>query len=115
MAGQQYDQGSELYCMRARYYDPELGRFLSEDPIGISGGLNLYAYAGNDPVNVADPSGMAATTHIIVWGTGTDWCSTQWGCAPSGTTCAAGTDDGMTLQGMAAGSSDLIPMAPGNW
>jgi RHS repeat-associated protein len=57
MAGQQYDQGSELYYMRARYYDPELGRFLSEDPIGISGGLNLYAYAGNDPVNRSDPSG----------------------------------------------------------
>ncbi len=80
--------------MRARYYDPQLGRFLSEAPIGISGGLNLYAYAGNDPVNAADPSGMAATTHIIVWGSGTDWCSTQWGCAPSGTTCAASTADG---------------------
>lgn len=41
MAGQQYDQGSELYYMRARYYDPALGRFLSEDPIGIAGGLPL--------------------------------------------------------------------------
>ena len=59
MAGQQYDQGSGLYHMRARYYDPQLGRFLSEDPIGISGGLNLYAYAGNDPVNMWDPSGRA--------------------------------------------------------
>jgi hypothetical protein len=38
-----------------------LGRFLSEDPIGISGGLNLYAYAGNDPVNLWDPSGTSAT------------------------------------------------------
>ena len=51
LAGQPYDQGSRLYHMGARYYDPDLGRFLSEDPIGISGGLNLYAYAGNDPVN----------------------------------------------------------------
>ncbi len=42
----------------ARYYDPELGRFLSEDPIGITGGLNLYAYAGNDPVNRWDPTGL---------------------------------------------------------
>jgi len=58
LAGQPYDQGSRLYFMRARYYDPDLGRFLSEDPIGISGGLNLYAYAGNDPVNASDPSGM---------------------------------------------------------
>jgi RHS repeat-associated protein len=59
LAGQQYDQGSRLYYMRARYYDPQLGRFLSEDPIGISGGINLYAYAGNDPVNHYDPSGTA--------------------------------------------------------
>ncbi len=58
LAGQQYDQETGLYYMRARYYDPALGRFLSEDPIGIAGGLNLYAYAGNDPVNQWDPTGM---------------------------------------------------------
>ena len=44
--------------MRARYYDPALGRFLSEDPIGIADGLNLYAYAGNYPVNMWDPTGL---------------------------------------------------------
>jgi RHS repeat-associated protein len=58
LAGQQYDQEVGLYYMRARYYDPALGRFLSEDPIGIAGGLNLYAYAGNDPVNMWDPTGL---------------------------------------------------------
>nr|BFE72691.1 hypothetical protein GCM10020092_059920 [Actinoplanes digitatis] len=42
---------------RARYYDPELQRFISEDPIGPAGGLNLYAYAGNSPTNATDPSG----------------------------------------------------------
>jgi RHS repeat-associated protein len=57
MAGQQYDQGTRLYYMGARYYDPDLGRFISEDPIGIAGGHNLYAYANNDPVNSMDPSG----------------------------------------------------------
>jgi RHS repeat-associated protein len=46
-----------LYYMRARWYDSELGRFLSEDPIGITGGLNLYAFAGNDPINGRDPFG----------------------------------------------------------
>lgn len=57
MAGQVYDASAGLYYMGARFYDPDLGRFISEDPIGIAGGLNLYAYAGNDPVNAMDPSG----------------------------------------------------------
>jgi RHS repeat-associated protein len=59
MGGPQYEHGSRLEIIGARYYDPDLGRFLSEDPIGISGGLNLYAYAGNDPVNKADPTGTS--------------------------------------------------------
>jgi RHS repeat-associated protein len=46
-----------LYYMRARYYDPRVGRFLSEDPIGFVGGLNLYAYANGNPVAFVDPDG----------------------------------------------------------
>ncbi|MDP2585145.1 MAG: RHS repeat-associated core domain-containing protein, partial [Candidatus Palauibacterales bacterium] len=42
----------------ARSYDPELGRFISEDPLGLSAGINPYAYVGNSPVNGTDPSGM---------------------------------------------------------
>ncbi len=44
--------------MRARWYDPDLGRFLSEDPIGLAGGINYYLFAANDPINLADPSGL---------------------------------------------------------
>lgn len=40
------------------WYDPETGRWLSKDPIGIAGGLNLYAFCGNNPVNFVDPSGL---------------------------------------------------------
>lgn len=58
MGQQAYDQEIALYHMGARYYDPQLGRWLSEDPAGIAGGLNLYAYAGNDPVNRRDPTGL---------------------------------------------------------
>jgi RHS repeat-associated protein len=48
-----------FYYMRARYYDPEVGRFISEDPIGFEGGdVNLMAYVGNQPVNRIDPSGL---------------------------------------------------------
>jgi RHS repeat-associated protein len=42
---------------RARYYNPTTGRFLSEDPIGLAGGFNLYAYAQDSPTNRVDPSG----------------------------------------------------------
>jgi len=49
-----------FYYMRARYYDPEVGRFVSEDPIGFEGGdVNLYAYVGGNPILLFDPSGLA--------------------------------------------------------
>jgi len=50
-----------LYYMRARYYDPNVGRFISEDPLGFGGGdVNLLAYVRNNPVNAIDPLGLAA-------------------------------------------------------
>jgi hypothetical protein len=45
--------------MRARIYDPKLGRFLQPEPIGYDDGMNMYAYVGGDPVNMADPSGIS--------------------------------------------------------
>lgn len=54
----EYDSETGLYYNRARYYDPSLGRFISEDPIGLRGGINPYVYASNDPVNNLDPSGL---------------------------------------------------------
>lgn len=50
--------GGGLYWMTHRLYDAASGRFLSRDPIGQRGGVNLYAYAGGDPANRADPSGL---------------------------------------------------------
>ncbi|MBY0578584.1 MAG: hypothetical protein K2P57_06015 [Burkholderiales bacterium] len=47
-----------LYYYRARYYDPTIGRFLSEDPLGFAAGINFYAYVNNNPINANDPSGL---------------------------------------------------------
>ena len=49
-----------LQYNRDRYYNPALGRFISQDPIGQNGGLNTYAYAGGDPINAVDPTGDSA-------------------------------------------------------
>lgn len=49
---------TQLYYMRNRWYDPQTGRFASEDPIGLRGGLNAYAFANQDAVNGSDPSGL---------------------------------------------------------
>ncbi|MBI4237965.1 MAG: hypothetical protein HY696_06060 [Deltaproteobacteria bacterium] len=56
--GREWDAATGLYYYRARYYDPSLGRFLTEDPLGLaSGDANLYRYVGNNPVNWRDPNG----------------------------------------------------------
>lgn len=94
-----------LYYYRARYYDPQLKRFVSEDPIGLAGGdTNLYRYTYNNPVNFFDPSGLwvaqaiggtlgaiagavqAANTTPGGW-SGSNWQNIAWG---AGTGAVAG-------------------------
>jgi RHS repeat-associated protein len=90
-AGREYDAETQLYYDRARYLDPSVGRFISEDPIGLAGGMNLYAFVGNDPVNVSDPSGEKASAEVELCGgyqepfafaaehLGSGWLLTHWG------------------------------------
>ena len=49
---------SDLYYYRARYYNPRIGRFISEDPLQWFGGENFYAYVGNNPATDLDPFGL---------------------------------------------------------
>jgi len=53
------DPSRARYYYRARYYDPKIGRFISEDPIGFAGGPNRYLYAQANPASAVDPSGLS--------------------------------------------------------
>lgn len=55
--GREWDKETGLYYYRARYYDPMEGRFISKDPIGFKGGINLYNYVESNPINETDPFG----------------------------------------------------------
>ncbi len=56
--GQYFDAETGLHYNLHRYYDPATGRYISADPIGLQGGINLYAYVQNDPVDAVDPWGL---------------------------------------------------------
>lgn len=59
------DTETGLYLCTFRYYDPQTGRFLTRDPIGYGGGINLYGYTQNNPVNMADPLGTSAAVGAL--------------------------------------------------
>jgi RHS repeat-associated protein len=63
--------GAGLYYFRARWYDPQTGRWLSNDPIGISGGLNQYAFCADNPVMFLDPLGLF-WEHVDLYGSMSD-------------------------------------------
>ena len=92
--GEYYDEESGLIYLRNRYYDPEIERFITEDP--IQDGMNWYAYCGNNPVMFVDNSGLDAVvitsdnaagssgiyaghTSVIVQDKNGDWYYYYWG------------------------------------
>jgi RHS repeat-associated protein len=69
--GREFDSETGIYEYRHRYYDPSIGRFISEDPLHFGGGdLDVYVYVHSEPTNYVDPSG---TTRY--WG---NWCGPDW-------------------------------------
>jgi RHS repeat-associated protein len=85
--GERFDQATHLMVLNARFYDPVQQRFITEDPIGTGGGLNVFAYSNNDPINASDPSGMY-------------WC---------------GYDSLVCASNIAAGAGDKISLGLTNW
>ena len=67
LPGQQYDEESGLYYNRHRYYNPGLGRYITQDPIGLKGGLNPYTYPLN-PVMIIDPKGLCLEDACVLEG-----------------------------------------------
>ena len=62
----EFDTETNLYFYRARYYDPSVGRFLSEDPVRFNTrGLDFYVYVKNSPLGKVDPSGLATCDYYI--------------------------------------------------
>ncbi|SDU35258.1 RHS repeat-associated core domain-containing protein [Halopseudomonas salegens] len=60
--GQYEDEESGLHYNRHRYYDPALGRYVNQDPIGLLGGINVYDYSEGDPVLLFDPYGLTSSS-----------------------------------------------------
>lgn len=59
LPGQYYDKETGLHYNNRRYYDPDTGRYITSDPIGIDGGMNTYLYANANPVRFSDRTGLA--------------------------------------------------------
>jgi RHS repeat-associated protein len=95
--GRELDVESGIYYNRARYYDQTRGRFMSEDPVGLNGGMNFYAYVRNNPLSFVDPMGLctrqspwvqapsagAPAQPFRVVPDGLNWQRVDWGFATS--------------------------------
>jgi len=68
--GQYFDQETNLHYNHHRYYDPELGRYITSDPIGLLAGLNTYSYVGQNSVGGYDPQGLVDGTGLLINGGG---------------------------------------------
>jgi RHS repeat-associated protein len=64
LPGQYHDRETGLYYNRFRYYDPKIGGYTNQDPVGLWGSFNLYDYCRSDPLNYLDPQGLQSVCDV---------------------------------------------------
>jgi len=123
--GREFDSETGLYYYRARYFDPQGGRFLSEDPIGFAGGSNFYSYVNGDPTSVVDLFGLsgtgtatasapvAAPTQPVV-SPPTPPVPSNPVTSPKLPACSIGLDNALDLAGDLAGAVGMVLLSPVN-
>jgi uncharacterized protein RhaS with RHS repeats len=116
--------------MRNRWYDPQTGRFLTQDPIGLAGGVNLYGYASNNPIAFSDPFGLCidpadpdCSTIGRIFASASAWLNSAPGRAAEALSDAAGAVLGAIdnvlpgstalAEGLAGISTDGTPLSGG--
>ncbi len=115
--GREWDADSGLYYMRGRYYDPDLGRFISRDPLRLTMPAgNHYAYAANNPANASDPMGLDVANRrwwqtlggvVVGVGGGLIFLATAPVSGPLALAAGAAAAGGLA-GGVAAGTSELF-------
>jgi RHS repeat-associated protein len=100
--GREYDAETGFYYLRARYYSPNLRRFMQEDPAGAAGGSNPYAYVEGSPLEASDPSGLRPSPD----GAYMSWQRSQYGGASPA--CESGCGAGSTWDGWLGISGSLL-------
>ncbi len=122
-SGQYYDDESSLHHNYMRDYDPELGRYIQSDPIGLEGGLNTYVYVYNNPIKYIDPTGeygLAGAGYGAISGGIGGYISGGWqgALAGAGTGALVGAVNpfGANAAGAAAGAgiASLLGQGAGN-